>query len=212
MSKLLVIPITLVIQASWKQKTHSTKTLVSLGILTIGVGLSTAPELQSNLIGLLFMVLSVLTAAWNIVLVEVIQKELGCTPFQLIHRQSLWFAVFLIGSVPLFDPIFPPHLNSSSFALSTIITITMSCACAGALNISSYFVIGRFSALTYQVVNHLKTILVIVTGMLAFNEPMTIMKAIGASVAVGGVVLYTNVQQQQAAALQAEKEKYASHV
>lgn len=48
--------------------------------------------------------------------------------------------------------------------------ITLSCIVAVGVNASQFICIGRFSAVTFQVLGHMKTILVLVLGFLFFND------------------------------------------
>jgi hypothetical protein len=48
--------------------------------------------------------------------------------------------------------------------------IFLSCIVAVGVNASQFICIGRFSAVTFQVLGHMKTILVLVLGFLFFND------------------------------------------
>jgi len=47
--------------------------------------------------------------------------------------------------------------------------IVVSCLFALGVNISNYLVLGKTSPLTYQVLGHLKTVLILILGFTVFN-------------------------------------------
>ena len=55
-------------------------------------------------------------------------------------------------------------INSIAFLF-----IVLSCLFALGVNISNYLVLGKTSPLTYQVLGHLKTVLILVLGFTVFN-------------------------------------------
>lgn len=73
----------------------------------------------------------------------------------------------------------------------------ISCCFALGVNISNYLVLGKTSPLTYQVLGHMKTILILVLGFLVFNKPVDSRNLIGIMVAMGGVVSYTEIKRRQ---------------
>lgn len=66
----------------------------------------------------------------------------------------------------------------------------LSCSIAILVNISQFMVLGRFTAVTYQVLGHSKTILVLVGGWLVFREVISSKQAGGMAMAVAGMVWY----------------------
>jgi solute carrier family 35, member E3 len=61
---------------------------------------------------------------------------------------------------------------------------------AGVLNISGFFVIGIFSAVTYSVSGHAKTLLVLLMGFWIFGDPLTLKGAWGIFIAAFGLAGY----------------------
>ncbi len=66
----------------------------------------------------------------------------------------------------------------------------LSCSIAILVNISQFMVLGRFTAVTYQVLGHSKTILVLIGGWLVFREVISSKQAGGMAMAVAGMVWY----------------------
>lgn len=69
--------------------------------------------------------------------------------------------------------------------------ILLSCALAVFCNISQYLCIGRFSATSFQVLGHMKTVCVLTLGWLIFDSEMTFKNVAGMFLAVVGMVIYS---------------------
>lgn len=57
------------------------------------------------------------------------------------------------------------------------------------VNFSSYLCLGRFSAVTFQVMGHTKTFMVLTGGFLFFNEVMNLKQLCGMAAAIGGKIM-----------------------
>jgi len=64
--------------------------------------------------------------------------------------------------------------------------IVVSCLFALGVNISNYLVLGKTSPLTYQVLGHLKTVLILILGFTVFNKPFDLRNVIGIVIAMVG--------------------------
>lgn len=67
----------------------------------------------------------------------------------------------------------------------------MSCVIAVSVNFSTFLVIGKTSPVTYQVLGHLKTCLVLGFGYTLLHDPFTERNIVGILVAVFGMGLYS---------------------
>lgn len=67
----------------------------------------------------------------------------------------------------------------------------MSCLIAVSVNFSTFLVIGKTSPVTYQVLGHLKTCLVLGFGYTLLHDPFTERNIIGITIAVFGMGLYS---------------------
>ena len=97
---------------------------------------------------------------------------------------------------PFFDDI--SALYSYQFTNPCIVRILVSCIFALGVNVTNYLVLGKTSPLTYQVLGHLKTILILVLGFTMFNKQVDYRNALGIVVAMAGVVSYTEVRRREA--------------
>ena len=61
------------------------------------------------------------------------------------------------------------------------------------VSLSTFLVIGATSSLTYNVVGHVKTVIILVGGVVFFGDRMPLAKLAGISLAMGGIIWYSQV-------------------
>lgn len=72
--------------------------------------------------------------------------------------------------------------------------IILSCSIAVGTNLSQFICIGRFTAVSFQVLGHMKTILVLILGFLFFGkEVLNVQVVVGMIIAVARMIWYSNV-------------------
>lgn len=71
------------------------------------------------------------------------------------------------------------------------IFIILSCSLAVFCNVSQYLCIGRFSAVSFQVLGHMKTVCVLTLGWLLFDSQLTFKNIMGMIIAVIGMIIYS---------------------
>jgi multidrug transporter EmrE-like cation transporter len=69
--------------------------------------------------------------------------------------------------------------------------ILLSCLLAVFCNISQYLCIGRFSATSFQVLGHMKTVCVLLLGWILFDSTLTIKNILGMLLAIVGMIVYS---------------------
>ena len=111
------------------------------------------------------------------------QKQLGIGSMALLHASSPSSAL-LLGAVALLrEPLLPPLSPGGSaapeaalltFPLSPVAaaTILMSALLGLAVSLSTFLLIGATSSLTYNVVGHVKSVIIITGGVVLFGETM----------------------------------------
>ena len=71
--------------------------------------------------------------------------------------------------------------------------IILSCIIAVGTNLSQFICIGRFTAVTFQVLGHMKTVLVLILGFFLFGrEGMNLQVVLGMMLAILGMIWYGN--------------------
>lgn len=56
---------------------------------------------------------------------------------------------------------------------------------------SQYLCIGKYSAVTFQVLGNMKTVLILVLGVVFFSAPITVKDGAGITVAICGMFMYS---------------------
>ncbi|CAM8979503.1 unnamed protein product [Rhodiola kirilowii] len=76
-------------------------------------------------------------------------------------------------------------------SLGAVLSILLSCTLAVFCNIGQFLCIGRFSAVSFQVLGHMKIVCVLTLGWLLFDSDLTLKNIFGMTVAVVGMVIYS---------------------
>ncbi|KAK9230010.1 hypothetical protein WN944_022977 [Citrus x changshan-huyou] len=143
MTKLAIIPCTILLETLFFRKKFSRNIQLSLVILLVGVGIATVTDLQLNVLGSVLSLLAVLTTC----------------------------VAQIVSSAKFF--------------------IVLSCLISVSVNFSTFLVIGKTSPVTYQVLGHLKTCLVLAFGYVLLHDPFSWRNILGILIAVIGMVLYS---------------------
>ena len=191
------MPATLVVQWLLYRASTSTDTKLTLIPILIGIGIATVTDMEVNLVGTLFALAAVLCTVIAQLFTNAHQKALDLNSMQMLHLCAPIQAVGMACLAPLFDDV--TELRSKlqrpgGLGPGTAQHIALSCAFAVGVNITNFLVIGKTSALTYQVMVHFKTILLVSLGFWLFQTPVRRSNVAGLAVALLGVVLYTEVK------------------
>ena len=199
MTKLAIIPCTVCIQQAFYGKSFSTEIKASLATLLLGVAVATVTDAQVNFLGTAVSLLAVATTCVSQIWTNTMQKEHGVNSTQLLHAASPYMAAILAAvAVPL-DVGLTSSSSSGSrsrdvsadgSASAILFVASLTCVIAVLVNFSTFLVIGKCDAVTYQVLGHLKTVLVLAFGFFALGDPMTLKNVVGIGVALVGMVAY----------------------
>ncbi|CAH2060304.1 unnamed protein product, partial [Thlaspi arvense] len=192
MTKLAIIPFTVLLETLFFNKKFSRKIKFALFLLLVGVGIASITDLQLNFVGSVLSLLAIATTCVGQILTNTIQKRLNVTSTQLLYQSAPFQAAILFVSGPFVDK-YLTRLNVFSFHYSPIVVgfITLSCLIAVSVNFSTFLVIGKTSPVTYQVLGHLKTCLVLAFGYTLLHDPFTPRNVAGILIAVLGMLLYS---------------------
>lgn len=192
MTKLAIIPFTVMLETTFLKKQFSQRIRISLFILLLGVGIASVTDLQLNVLGSVLSILAIITTCVSQILTNTIQKKLSVSSTQLLYQSTPFQAAILFFTGPLVDRCLT-HQNVFAFKFSPIILgfIILSCVIAVSVNFSTFLVIGKTSPVTYQVLGHLKTCLVLAFGYTLLHDPFTHRNIIGITIAVFGMAMYS---------------------
>nr|XP_043634561.1 UDP-xylose transporter 1 [Erigeron canadensis] len=192
MTKLAIIPFTVLLETLFLKKQFSQKIKLSLFLLLVGVGIASVTDLQLNFLGTVLSLLAIATTCVGQILTNTIQKRLNVSSTQLLYQSAPYQAAILFVTGPLVDQYLTKQ-NVFAFKYSPLVLgfIILSCVIAVSVNFSTFLVIGKTSPVTYQVLGHLKTCLVLAFGYTLLHDPFTQRNIIGILVAIVGMGLYS---------------------
>ncbi|KAG8390168.1 hypothetical protein BUALT_Bualt01G0055400 [Buddleja alternifolia] len=192
MTKLAIIPCTVLLETLFFNKTFSRSIKLSLSILLLGVGIATITDLQLNILGSFLSFLAVVTTCVAQIMTNTIQKKYKISSTQLLYQSCLYQAMILLISGPFLDRLLT-NQNVFSFAYTprVVVFIVLSCLISISVNFSTFLVIGKTSPVTYQVLGHLKTCLVLAFGYVLLRDPFSWRNIFGIMVALVGMILYS---------------------
>lgn len=194
MMKLAVIPCAMVLSYLAKGTTYSTKRMASLAVLLFGVAIATVNDVELRFSGLMFGIVAVLTTALFQTWQGTKQKEFNMSPMQLLLAvapyQALITGVLAVG--------IESDVVNHTFQDAEVLLICVSGSVAVSVNLCSMGLIGKTSAVVYQVVGHAKTCLILLGGYLLFTNNIPgdqqVKNLIGVAIAMSGVFWYTHLR------------------
>ncbi|PKA52081.1 putative membrane protein [Apostasia shenzhenica] len=192
MTKLAIIPFTVMLETIFLKKKFSQSIKLSLVILLLGVGIASITDLKLNLLGSILSFLAIATTCVGQIMTNTIQKRLKVSSTQLLYQSSPYQAAILFATGPFVDRCLTKR-NVFAYDYSPVVLgfIVLSCLIAVSVNFSTFLVIGTTSPVTYQVLGHLKTCLVLSFGYTLLHDPFTARNIIGILVAIFGMALYS---------------------
>ncbi|CAL9153736.1 unnamed protein product [Musa hybrid cultivar] len=192
MTKLAIIPFTVLLETVFLKKKFSKGIKLSLLVLLIGVGIASVTDLKLNLLGSILSGLAIATTCVGQIMTNTIQRRLKVSSTQLLYQSSPFQAAILFVAGPFVDQLLTKRsVFAYSYSLLVLGFIILSCLIAVSVNFSTFLVIGTTSPVTYQVLGHLKTCLVLSFGYIILHDPFTSRNIMGILVAMFGMGLYS---------------------
>ncbi|KAK4387853.1 UDP-rhamnose/UDP-galactose transporter 2 [Sesamum angolense] len=191
-SKLSMIPVVCVMEWILHSKKYTNEVKMSVVVVVIGVGVCTVTDVKVNAKGFICACIAVLSTSFQQISIGSLQKKYSIGSFELLSRT----APIQAGSLLVLGPIIDYYLSGKlildyQFGSGAILFILLSCSLAVFCNVSQYLCIGRFSAVSFQVLGHMKTVCVLTLGWLLFDSELTFKNIMGMVVAVVGMIIYS---------------------
>jgi solute carrier family 35 protein E3 len=204
-SKLACVPVTLIIERVFYGTRVSAGVLLALLPILGGVGLATVTDVSLNYLGSCFAGAAILCTVMGQIYTNTLQKALRLDSMQMLYHASMPMAVGMFLMAPLFEDVGACYKSvlgldpENPVSNGCKLRILVSCVCSVAINVTNFFVVGKTSPLTYQVVGHFKTVLLLGLGFWIFNYQVIPKNVLGMAIALCGVIAYTEVKRKQAA-------------
>jgi solute carrier family 35 protein E3 len=199
MSKLCCIPYMLIYTFFFKGQRYTNRELISLVILLTGVAVFSVSDVEFNTLGSIYAIIAVTSTAHNQMLTGELQKQFSVSGSELqLAIMPEEFALGVVSSTIL-ENIGPDSFARATFGIWDIVLVLCTCFFAIGVNVATFSLIGRTSSVTYQVVGHAKTILLLILGYVFFPSPweskqQMLRAVLGIVVALIGVFMYSRVR------------------
>lgn len=201
-AKMLTTPCVIMMQMIFYRKRFSLLVKLTLIPITLGVTINFYYDIQFNVLGTIYATLGVLVTSLYQVMINRKQREFQMDPMQLLFYQAPLSAVMLLIVVPLLEPV--GQTLTHDWSLLDIAMVILSGVIAFFVNLTSYWIIGKTSPLTYNMVGHSKFCLLLLGGSLLFHETLAINQVIGITLTLIGIILYAHVKMKDNQPLIAE--------
>eukprot|EP01026_Neomeris_dumetosa_P028628 TRINITY_DN2320_c0_g1_i7.p3 TRINITY_DN2320_c0_g1~~TRINITY_DN2320_c0_g1_i7.p3 ORF type:complete len:345 (+),score=20.86 TRINITY_DN2320_c0_g1_i7:49-1083(+) len=203
-AKLLIIPFVALVEFFFYNRRFTSQMLAAMFVTVCGVAIVTVSDVEINFTGFIIAAISVVSSGL---------QQLECGRLQRLHRVSSnellsntapiqGFTLLILG--PFIDQLVTRKwIMDYTYSVSALVCLFATCAIAVVVNISQFMCLGRFTATTFQVLGHTKTLLVLIGSWLLLGESITIRQLFGMLLAVLGMVFYgiaaqaAKTQQQQ---------------
>jgi solute carrier family 35 protein E3 len=218
LSKLCTIPYMVAFKFFVRNERTSLKLCSALLVLLVGLALFTVNDVEANLIGTIIAVFAVVSTAQAQIMISSVQRDfhIGATQlnYEIMPRQ---FVICLISAL-FVETSGTRDIRQQNWEFRIFAGFLGTGLLAVAGNIIGYAIMGRLGPITWQVVGHVKTMLIFVIGLIMFptreeSGEQRMKKIGGLAVAMGGVVLYTvfEMQAKAAEAKRAENQRILPH-
>ncbi|CAF1208634.1 unnamed protein product [Adineta ricciae] len=190
--KVLTTPVVALISWQYYKEKYSRMVIATLIPVVIGVCTHSVNDIKLTIFGTLIASIGVLAASLYQVWVGVCLKELEMKPQQLLFYQAPLSAVLLIPCILLMESL--PSYKTSEEERTAFFAVLASSVVAFVFNLSLYWVIDNTSPLTYNMIGHLKTVLILVGGWFLFNDTLNFKQFIGILLTLFGLFTYSFVK------------------
>ncbi|GJP48835.1 hypothetical protein CLOM_g8115 [Closterium sp. NIES-68] len=193
-AKLGMIPVSCVLEVFFDSMRYSQGSRLSVLLVLLGVATCTIADSSLSARGMVAAAVAVCSTALQQYYVQYLQKKYRLGSFDLLSHTAPVQAGTLILLGPLIDWLLSgARFDSYDFSVPSVLCIGLSCLIAVAVNASQFICIGRFTAVTFQGLGHMKTICVLVLGYALFGlDGLSAPVVIGMLLSIMGMVWYGN--------------------
>ncbi|KAJ8449103.1 hypothetical protein Cgig2_004158 [Carnegiea gigantea] len=193
-AKLSMIPVLCLFEIVFDNIRYSRDTKLSIVVVLIGVGVCTVTDVSLNTKGFIAALVAVWSTALQQYYVHFLQKKYSMSSFNLLSHTAPAQAGTLLLLGPFLDYwLTNKRIDEFKYSMPSVLLITLSCIIAIGTNLSQFICIGRFTAVSFQVLGHMKTVLVLILGFVFFGkEGLNLQVILGMVIAVLGMIWYGN--------------------
>eukprot|EP01028_Stygiella_incarcerata_P003209 TRINITY_DN1621_c0_g1_i1.p1 TRINITY_DN1621_c0_g1~~TRINITY_DN1621_c0_g1_i1.p1 ORF type:complete len:313 (-),score=55.76 TRINITY_DN1621_c0_g1_i1:278-1147(-) len=147
MVKLLLIPVQTAVDVTLLGVSHARETFASLALLCVGLAFVFAIDLHATISGVLFSFGAILFTTSGQSMVQLSRRSYSDSPLDMVETQSFWqMCLFLVISL---RNVVGFMESMHTFPIGLWVCLIGSSFLAFMVNLCSFFIIGKLSALTY---------------------------------------------------------------
>ncbi|XP_010904726.1 UDP-rhamnose/UDP-galactose transporter 6 [Elaeis guineensis] len=193
-AKLCMIPVSCLLEVLLDKIHYSRDTKLSIVVVLVGVAVCTVTDVSVNTKGLIAATIAVCSTSLQQYYVHFLQRKYSLGSFNLLGHTAPAQAGSLLLLGPFLDFwLTNKRVDAFAYSAAAVFFIILSCLIAVGTNLSQFICIGRFSAVSFQVLGHMKTILVLILGFIFFGkEGLNLHVILGMILAVTGMIWYGN--------------------
>ncbi|KAJ3499094.1 hypothetical protein NLG97_g622 [Lecanicillium saksenae] len=181
--------VTLLATWAFKIAPPNIKVLGNVSVIVLGVVIASFGEIKFHSLGFLFQVCGIIFEALRLVMV---QRLLSSPEFKMDPMVSLYYYAPACAAIngALMAVVEVPRMKVADFASVGLPLFLVNAFVAFLLNVSTVLLIGKTSAVVLTMSGILKDILLVVSSILLFGDPVTGQQFVGYSIALCGLVYY----------------------
>lgn len=197
LSKLCNIPMMVLYKFFFKHMTTPKESLISLGILLIGLCLFTVNDVQFNVAGSIIALIAIVSTTVFQSRSSYMQAEYSITGPQLNQMIALPEFIICFTAATFLESSGDKGIFNHQFQKTEVLLILLTGVFAVYGNIIGFIMIGKTGPVTFQVIGHTKTILIFIFGLIMFpptkyeSPEQKFKKIVGLVISMCGVIMYT---------------------
>ncbi|KAL6849431.1 hypothetical protein ACO1O0_008971 [Amphichorda felina] len=176
--------------------THPTpSTLANILVIVAGVAMASAGEIRFSWVGFLYQVGGTIFEAMRLVMIQVMLSAEGLKMDPLV---GLYYYAPICAGMNMLVAFWTevPYFRVEDLYRTGFSMLFLNALVAFMLNVASVCLIGRTSGLVMTLTGILKSILLVITSVLLWRTPVTLLQSAGYSTALAGLVYYSLGQDQ----------------
>ncbi len=191
-----------------KKEFFKSQTMANMVGISLGVAIAAYGEAKFNSWGVMLQLGAVAFEAMRLVLIQILLTSKGVSLNPITSLYYVAPCCFAFLSIPWLLVEYPLLRETSSFKLDYVVFGTNS-ACAFALNLAVFLLVGKTSALTMNVAGVVKDWLLIAFSWSVILDRVTSLNLLGYGIAFIGVCFYNHAKLQALKNKEAQKKEQA---
>lgn len=192
-SKLLIIPLTAVMESILLKTSFRRTRLGAAAVTVLGVACVIFDDMQlrSTSFGVSVAVVSIFSSSLQQICVRMLLSEDKLSAAELLASIAPSQALLLLLMGPFLDRAYTKAwFVEYEWSVPAISAIMVSCILAILVNFSQFACLGKFTALSFQVLGHTKSVAIFLISWKFLGEQPSPLKISGSIAAIGGLILY----------------------